>query len=40
MKIEIEPSELSTFERKTAENLYKEKYSTTSWNLAGTSIMG
>ena len=40
LKIELEPARLSTFEKKTAETLYKEKYSTNDWNLCGKSITG
>ena len=40
LKIELNPGELTTFEKKTAERLYKDKYSTSDWNLNGKSILG
>ena len=40
LRIELDPGELTAFEKKTAERLYKDKYSTGDWNLDGKSILG
>ncbi len=37
LKIQLEPSTLTQFEKETANKLYKEKYSTKEWNL-GTKL--
>jgi lipoate-protein ligase A len=40
LKIALETGELTTFEEKTADRLYEQKYSTNDWNLNGKSIIG
>ena len=40
LKIELEQGELTAFERKTADKLCEEKYSTRNWNLNGKSTLG
>jgi len=38
LKIQLEETELTTYEKQLSEKLYKEKYSTTEWNLKGKKI--
>lgn len=40
LKIALERGKMTTFEQKTADRLYEQKYSTSDWNLNGKSIIG